>query len=394
MAQVARAFSLSLLMLTSIFVLVVVVAKAADVGLGPREIAMMLPLAVPSTLPYTAPVSLLFAVSVVYGRIASDNEVLAVKACGQGAMTVMLPSFLVGAVLSGGLIYLSNDLIPTATHQTKVALLSNLEEHFYRILKKERSFDNPAWPFKIEVDDVQDRALIGARFSHRNKSPDAESPFDMYIFAERAAIRFDSDTKQIVVGLEDASVHGDHERPDFVLIDKERLELPMPGRDGEQFVGTVQELTTGQIVEEQEICQTRSVEERRRQSVAASLWIASGRPRLVNWGSVRQAFVDYDYYEHRYDKLETEKQMRVAIAFSPLFFVLLGTPVGIWRARGDFLTAFMVCFLPIITIYYPLTLFGVNLGKEGMVEPLYALWAGNLVLAVLCGLVLRPVLRH
>ncbi|QDV35410.1 putative permease YjgP/YjgQ family protein [Tautonia plasticadhaerens] len=392
MAQVAKAFSLALLMLTSIFVLVVVVAKAADVGLGPREIAMMLPLAVPSTLPYTAPVSLLFAVSVVYGRIASDNEVLAVKASGQGAMTMMLPSFLVGAILSGGLIFLSNDLIPRATHQTKVALLSNLEEHFYRILKKERSFDNPLWPFKIEVEDVEDKTLVGARFSHRNKSPEAESPFDLYIFAERAAIRFDKDEEKIVVGLEDAYVIGDHKRPDFVLIDKERLELPMPGN--RDMVGTVQELTTGQIMDEQELCMTKSVEDRRRQSVAASLWIASGRPRLVNWGFVRQAFIDYDYFEHRYDKLETEKQMRVAIAFSPLFFVLLGTPVGIWRARGDFLTAFMVCFLPIITIYYPLTLFGVNLGKEGMVEPLLALWAGNLVLAVLCGLVLRPVLRH
>lgn len=394
MAQVAKAFSLALLMLTSIFVLVVVVAKAADVGLGPREIAMMLPLAVPSTLPYTAPVSLLFAVSVVYGRIASDNEVLAVKASGQGAMTVMLPSFLVGAILSVCLIYLSNDLIPMATHQTKVALLSNLEEHFYRILKKERSFDNPAWPFKIEVDDVEDKLLVDARFLHRNKSPDAESPFDLYIFAERAAIRFDKEQEKIIVGLRDAYVSGDSKRPDFLLIAKERLELPMPGKGGDQFVGTVQELTTGQILDEQELCVTKSVEERRRQSVAASLWIASGRPRLVNWGFVRQAFIDYDYFEHRYDKLETEKQMRVAIAFSPLFFVLLGTPVGIWRARGDFLTAFMVCFLPIITIYYPLTLFGVNLGKEGIVEPLLALWAGNLVLAVLCGLVLRPVLRH
>ncbi|WP_158633619.1 LptF/LptG family permease [Tautonia sociabilis] len=394
MGQVAKAFILALLMLTSIFVLVVVVAKAAETGLGPREILLMLPLAVPSTLPYTAPVALLFAVSVVYGRIASDNEVLAVKAAGQGAMTVMLPSFLFGVILSLGLIVLSNDVIPSATHQAKAALLSNMEEMFYRILKKERSFDNPFWPFKIEVRDVEDKVLLGARFSHRNKAPDAEAPFDLHIYAARAAIRFDKQAEKIVVGLEDAYVIGDAKRPDFLLIDKEQLELPMPGNQGGRFAGTVQELTTGQILDEQRECYRRSVEERARQSIAAALWIASGRPRLVNWPTVREAIVYALESEARYNKLETEKQMRVAIAFSPLFFALLGVPVGIWRARGDFLSAFMACFLPIITIYYPLTLFGVNLGKEGMVEPILALWAGNLVLAILCGLVLRPVLRH
>src|SRR5690606_13292179 len=125
-------------------------------------------------------------------------------------------------------------------------------------------------------------------------------------------------------------------------------------------------------------------EYRRRQAVAASLWIASGRVRLVDWKGVRESFVVAAYAKHRFDKLETEKQMRIAIAFSPLFFVLIGVPVGIWRARGDFLSAFMVCFLPIILIYYPLTLVGVNLGKEGIVPPILALWAGNLVLAMLC----------
>lgn len=392
MGQVAKSFTLALLMLTGIFVLVVVVAKAADMGIGPREIAMMLPLAVPTALPYTAPVALLFAVTVVYGRVSSDNEVLAIKASGQGAMTVMVPTFLFGAILSGGLIWLSNDLIPTATHEAKKALMSNMEEHFYRILKLNRSFNNPGWPFRIEVRDVEDKVLLGARFSHRNNDPNAEAPYDLHIFAERATLRFDKEGEKVVVILEDASITGDHKRPDLMVIDKERLELPMANRD--HFIGTVQELTTGQIIEEQLECRTRATEERNRQTVAASLWVASGRPRLVHWPSVRETYKDILYWDQRYDKLETEKQMRVAIAFSPLFFVLIGVPVGIWRAKGDFLSAFMVCFLPIIIIYYPLTLFGVNMGKEGMVEPILALWAGNLVLAILCGLVLRPVLRH
>jgi lipopolysaccharide export system permease protein len=45
-------------------------------------------------------------------------------------------------------------------------------------------------------------------------------------------------------------------------------------------------------------------------------------------------------------------------------------------------------------MYYPLMLFGVNMSKEGMLGPIWSLWIGNAILAVLAGLVLPPVIRH
>ena len=50
--------------------------------------------------------------------------------------------------------------------------------------------------------------------------------------------------------------------------------------------------------------------------------------------------------------------------------------------------------MPIIILYYPLTLLGVNLGKEGLLNPTLALWSGNAVLAVLTGFVLPSVMKH
>ena len=56
--------------------------------------------------------------------------------------------------------------------------------------------------------------------------------------------------------------------------------------------------------------------------------------------------------------------------------------------------AFITCFVPIILIYYPLMLGGVNLSKDGLIHPLIALWIGNAVLFVLALTTLRPVFRH
>ena len=72
--QVLRSFLLALVMITTIFVLFMVMAEAANAGLGPRDILRIVPYIIPSSMPYTVPVALLFSVSVVYGRMASDNE--------------------------------------------------------------------------------------------------------------------------------------------------------------------------------------------------------------------------------------------------------------------------------------------------------------------------------
>src|SRR4029079_13985163 len=93
-------------------------------------------------------------------------------------------------------------------------------------------------------------------------------------------------------------------------------------------------------------------------------------------------------------EIETERFLRISMALGSLLFVVLGAPVGILFARRDFLSAFITCFVPIITLYYPLMLFGVNVSKEGMLAPWMALSIGNAILAIMAGLVLPPVIRH
>ena len=112
MGEVVRAFALALLTITCIFVLFMVMAEAAKIGLSPRDILTLVPFVIPGRLPYTVPVSLLFAVTVVYGRLASDNEVIAVKTAGLSALTVLWPAILMGVGLSGVLLYLSHEADP------------------------------------------------------------------------------------------------------------------------------------------------------------------------------------------------------------------------------------------------------------------------------------------
>jgi lipopolysaccharide export system permease protein len=77
--------------------------------------------------------------------------------------------------------------------------------------------------------------------------------------------------------------------------------------------------------------------------------------------------------------------MRPALSLGCLCFVLVGCPVGIWFGRSDYLSAFITCFLPIVSIYYPLMFCGTNFAKEGKFPPSVAVWAADALL-VLVGL--------
>ena len=92
--------------------------------------------------------------------------------------------------------------------------------------------------------------------------------------------------------------------------------------------------------------------------------------------------------------MDAELQMRPALSFGCLCFVLVGCPVGIWFSRSDYLSAFITCFLPIVFVYYPLMLCGTNLAKEGKFDPVVTVWAADGVMALVGLLLFRRLLRN
>src|SRR5437868_37345 len=79
---------------------------ATQHGLRPMQILAVMPLIIPSTLPYTLPATTLFATCVVYGRLAHDNEILAIKAAGINLLRVVWPAVLLGLVMSAATVAL------------------------------------------------------------------------------------------------------------------------------------------------------------------------------------------------------------------------------------------------------------------------------------------------
>jgi len=93
-------------------------------------------------------------------------------------------------------------------------------------------------------------------------------------------------------------------------------------------------------------------------------------------------------------RFRTEIHSRFSMAASCFFFTLVGGPFAMLQARRQFITTFIICFLPILLVYYPVMFLMVNLAKTGTVDPTWAVWVPNAILCVTGLTVLRKVVQH
>ena len=194
--ELVKVFLLSLGSLTGLFLLAGIIQQAIQLGLSPTQILSALPLFIPSTLPYTIPATTLFASCVVYGRLAHDNEVVAIKSAGVHLFTVLQPAMLLGfltTAITAGLYY---EVIPHTQQQLQEELLKDPEEALYSTLRRERCLRHPNSDFVMYVRDVQGRRLIDVVLKQRAKLKDKSGAdvmhgYDFVFRARTAQLRVD-----------------------------------------------------------------------------------------------------------------------------------------------------------------------------------------------------------
>src|SRR4051812_15322170 len=100
MVELLRIFGVLIVISTLLFVFVGVFSEAQKLDLGIWQILQIMPYFIPSLMPYTIPATMLLSVCIVYGRMAGDSEIIAVRAAGIHIMHLMWPAFFIAATLS------------------------------------------------------------------------------------------------------------------------------------------------------------------------------------------------------------------------------------------------------------------------------------------------------
>jgi lipopolysaccharide export system permease protein len=341
-------------------------------------------------MPYTLPATTLFATCIVYGRLANDNEILAIKAAGVNILRVVWPCVFLGIVTSVITLALYLDVIPSTHHMMRTMFLDNIEEMLYEMLKRDRQISQPRLNYKMWVHRVHGKKLERAIFKQYNK--DTHQP-EWTAYADEAELQVIRKNNTIRVKM----IHGEvmsekgEQRGFFV---ERWWDVPLPDDfDGKLRKRRASDLTWSEIGEMREEM-LNEIEKKDAEIALLRLQGLAPNPPAMLPKNIDFLRLSRQHTQGELRGLDTEVQMRPALALGCLCFVLVGCPVGIFFSKSDILSAFITCFLPIVFLYYPLLLCGINLAKNNNIPAAPIVWAANGVVVLLSLELFRRLLKN
>lgn len=380
-------FCLWLVALTGLLVIILVGQEAVRTNLGLGPILRLLPFVLPTSLAFAVPGTILFTVCLVYGRMSSDNEVVATKALGISPLALLWPAYILAFGLSLIGVWLNDLAFSWGQMGMQRVVIQSVEEIVYGMLRTQKSYANAR--FSIVVKDVQGRKLIRPfiTFQATNDLP------TVTISAAEAELRSNLARNTMTLVLDNFELKaGDNIRTVFPgrRIQEYPLEF-LSARDAKQ--GNPANLPLSQIADEI-VAQEKLIQELE-QSLATeqAFALVTGEfheLRELAWKQRRSQLAAARIRLHR---LRTEPWRRWAAGFSSLAFVMVGAPLAILLRKSDVMTTFGRVFFPILIVYYPVFVGCFDRAKVGALPP-YTVWTANLALAAIGLFLVRRVVRY
>ncbi len=384
--ELVKVFLISLLGITGILLMASLIAEASQQGLGPSQVLAAIPLLVPCMLPYTVPATTLFAACVVYGRLSADNEIQAIKSAGVNVLKVVKPGVLLGLAMSVVTLGLYYDVIPRTFRLLRAMVFSDAEEFMYSILRRQGMINHPQLPYALYVQAVRGKQLLGPVVKHK----DSQGKIDAVATGQDAELRVDMARKMLYIRMKNGILTSDGSRAYF---QERTFEVPLPKDFGVDNRRGPRGMTWPEMGDARLDLDTEIEKVGALLGVNAEQLLLSDMP--VDVGALVEGIQHHAQgFRQQQLALDVEKHMRAALSLGCLFFILVGCPVGIWSSRGDYLSSFITCFLPIIVVYYPLILCGTGLAREGRFPMVPLVYGADAVLALLGAVLFWRLLKN
>ncbi len=378
--ELVKVFLMSLIGITGILLMAGIVAEASQQGLGPDQILEAIPLLIPSTLPYTIPATTLFATCVVYGRLAADNEILAIKSSGVNILQVARPGLLLGVVMSGATMGLYYNVIPLSHLLLRQLIFNDAEELLYSMLRKQHCINYSQTPYAMWVRSVEGRKLIDPVIKGRN----SQNKTNFVAYAKEAELRVDMAHRKLSIRMRNGTATSPDGGSD-VAFETRLVEIDLPSNFGadDESERRPRDLTWDQMFHRRQILESGIAEEEK------AIEKATAEP-----AALKKLRTEQEYDRQKITWINVELLMRPSLSAGCLCFILVGCPVGIWFNRSDYLSAFIICFLPIVVVYYPLMLCGTGIAKEGHYNAALLVWGADILMGVIGATLFWRLLRN
>jgi len=187
----------------SAVILIILCVRLMNEGLRPSHLRGFLIYLVPYVFPFSVPSGMLIATVMAFGRLAGDNELMAIRSSGVSLRRVIWPVVAVGGLLALGSMELNNDVLPACRKQVdrkQADLLRTLRVEDF--VGEGKGLELPPYVVNIAGVDPQDPS----RWQHVLAVKYAGDHVVQVIIAQYGRIALDRETGRGTLLLEDGII--------------------------------------------------------------------------------------------------------------------------------------------------------------------------------------------
>jgi lipopolysaccharide export LptBFGC system permease protein LptF len=351
--EMLKALALALGAVSGLVCIALVLGKLQSQGLGPVASLQYMGLSVPGAVYLALPLAAVLAATLVYGRLASDRELMACQASGIPVSSLLWPAVLLA--IFAGLVSLALAAWPLSEskYAAKCLALSDIERLFFsklsdgRITVRERGF-------QMTVDRVEGHNLAGPTVKYLSQNGQT------YCYAPLGQVEFDKEAGEATLKLWDALVvdelHANPMRGDH----KVGVPLPKDVPRGEDDLSLWQLMFVQSHPEMSD--EVKAARERFPEAVVE-----------LRKGKVRASAT-------------AELHGRLATALGCVGLVLIGAGLGVYFHSGHLLTAFGVSLIPWAFSFFLTMMVGVKTVSNAVKDPqrwVWTIWAPDVAVVIL-----------
>ncbi|MBI4654292.1 MAG: LptF/LptG family permease [Nitrospirae bacterium] len=282
----------------------------------------------PSILLLSAPMALLIAVFLTYGRMSSDNEIVALKSSGVSFWFISKPAIMFSIMSFAVLLFISIYILPKSIHSFKRTLYEVIVKKASMTIEEE-TFSTVFTGTVIFVKDIPSENIFDGIFVYTDAGSSVKNP--LVIVAESGSIATHPEGGVLELNMHNGLIH--------TLTDRGSSEITFK-KYNLILIATIE--TKGE----------RKLDE----IDFLTLW--NGMGGNILW--------------------QVELNRRLAIPFSCLIFGLLGPALSMRIGKTGRVGSFSFS-LSILVFYYLLFIFGEGSAKAGKLPAFIGVWGANLL---------------
>lgn len=380
-------------------------------GLSPLVIGELLMLSLSWMVVLAAPMAVLVSTLMAFGKLASQNEITAMKASGMSLYRMMAPVVLASLGLTILLVEFNNKVLPEANHRFKILMID--------IRRTKPTLAIQAGLFS---QDVPGYSIIARKTFEQSNNLEGVTIYDytdpstnVVVTADKGKVSFTPDYRKLVMDLFGGEIHqlgsGDktpYQRMRFerhrIIMDAEGFEFErssmgtfdrsdreMSSDEMRRIVDSLslanagvaselllwKEQSSSSILDPRRFSPTAGPGEKNQRAIALALnKLRNMKMQIENGRSL------IEYNDRRMDEFLVEIYKKYSVPAACIVFVLVGAPLGIIARKGTFGVA-ATFSLGFFIIYWAALIGGEKLADRNMLSPWLGMWMANIVLFLL-----------